>query len=227
MVQSSSDTPNTFPLSNGPAGWLPTDSALMTALGDWLCANLPPGHAVMQGQQNNVATPTGPFATMVFTTRQRLGTNWRRYQPDGGSTISQSVLLAAEVQVCGPESGAACAQIQALWRDGAACAWFNQNLPCCAPTHADQPSQKPLLTAEQQYEDAWSVVLFMNVVQSLALPGESALSAHTAVLQADGAPGGMGAGAKPGAEPGVGSPATSATTGAGEQASTSTGAAEG
>ena len=113
---------------------------------------------VLKGNQNRVATPTGPYAILNVITQKRLTTNvdtWDTTIPDpAGIVRQQSIQLEMQVDLYGPASGDWAAIFSTMFRDD----YGVQALaPNCAPLHADEPTRAPLITAESQYLDRWIV----------------------------------------------------------------------
>lgn len=154
----------------------PTESALMTAMGRWLLTALPPGWAIIQGQQNRVSPPDPPFAVMQIVTRTRRATNSHLYT-DETVTIIQPLTLAVQVTLFGAGAGDGVVQLNTAWRDPGAVAFFTEALPDAAPLYGSAPRQHAFTTGEKQYEDTWSLDLYLNVNSSITRPIESATTA--------------------------------------------------
>jgi hypothetical protein len=118
---------------------------------------------VVKGNQNRVATPTGPFAILNIISQKRLRTNvdtWDASIPDpAGMVREQGVKLEMQVDLYGPDSGDWAAIFSTMFRDDYACIALEPN---CQPLHADDPVRAPLVTGEQQYLDRWIVRAYIQ-----------------------------------------------------------------
>lgn len=113
---------------------------------------------VLKGNQNRVATPTGPFVILNIIRQKRIHTNvdtWDTTIPNpSGIVREQAIWLEMQVDLYGPSSGDWAAMFSTLFRDDYACRAL---APTCQPLHADDPMRAPLVLAEQQYVDRWIV----------------------------------------------------------------------
>lgn len=159
--------------SQSTAQLKPTESEVMTALGDWLGTVLPAGWAIVQGQQNRTPPPTPPFAIIQIVTRKRVATNSRQYT-DQSVTITQPLILGVQVMLFGAGAGDGVVQLNTAWRDPDAVDFFRTHLPQAAPMYGSDPRQHAFTTAEKQYEDTWSIDLFLNINTQIIRPVESA-----------------------------------------------------
>ncbi|QCE34689.1 hypothetical protein FAI40_04610 [Acetobacteraceae bacterium] len=160
----------------------PSESEIYQAVGDWISAVLGDGFNVIQGQQNQSPPPLNCFVTMVISNKERLATNGRHYTPDQKMVISDSSLFTIQVACVGKGSGEAISTLKTLWRDLSCCQFFIENLPSCAPVSSDNPVQEVLTTAENQYENRWSVGLRLNVLTEITLNQDSFSEIHLTTL---------------------------------------------
>jgi hypothetical protein len=113
---------------------------------------------VLKGNQNRVASPTGPFAILNIITQKRIRTNvdtWDTTIPDpSGIVREQGIWLEMQVDLYGPDSGDWAAIFSTMFRDDYGCQALAPN---CQPLYADDPTRAPLVTGEQQYLDRWIV----------------------------------------------------------------------
>lgn len=114
---------------------------------------------VVQGYDNRVPMPKGPFVGMSAVLMKRLRTN---VDTIGGalgldpSSISSEQGTEVDVQLdCYSPLAADWANIlTTLLRDNVGCLAL---APVCQPLYADDPIRAPLENGEEQYEDRWIV----------------------------------------------------------------------
>ncbi len=135
-------------------------SAVYTALGNFIVNVLGlTAPFVVQGFDNRVPMPNGPFVGMSAITMKRLRTN---VDTIGGALGNDPSSVAAEqgtqvdVQLdCYSPAAADWANIlTTLLRDNVGCLAL---APTCQPLYADDPIRAPLENGEEQYEDRWIV----------------------------------------------------------------------
>lgn len=118
---------------------------------------------VLKGNQNRVATPTGPFVILNIISQKRIHTNvdtWDTTIPDPAGVVrEQAIKLEMQVDLYGPASGDWAAMFSTLFRDDYACQAL---APTCQPLHADDPMRAPLVMGEQQYIDRWIVRAYLE-----------------------------------------------------------------
>jgi hypothetical protein len=136
-----------------------TDDAIMTALRTFLLGCVPNGVEVFQSQDNRVPMPAAAnFIIMTPSGRERMSTNNDTYliasAPDHMSR-GHSTAMVVQLDIYGP-AGADYAQIIAtLFRDDYACQLMDA--AGIAPLFATDGQQMPLVTAEKQYLDRWTM----------------------------------------------------------------------
>jgi hypothetical protein len=113
---------------------------------------------VLKGNQNQVPTPTGPYAILNIISQKRIHTNvdtWDTTIPDpAGIVREQAIWLEMQIDLYGPASGDWAAIFTTMFRDDYACLALAPN---CQPLHADDPTRAPLVLGEQQYVDRWII----------------------------------------------------------------------
>ena len=86
----------------------------------------------------------------------------------------ESVQMAAQVDVYGPNSGNFAQIISALFRDEYAVSRFAAMSPAISPLYADDPRQLAFSDGEQQYENRWSIDVEMQVDETVTVPQQFA-----------------------------------------------------
>lgn len=154
----------------------PTDDDMYTAIGNAIMAwlGLDAAH-IVQEFNNEVAMPVGPFVGMRFGTRKRLRTNktiWDRTNPAPTAvTKEQGVQIACQLDCYAPNSGDWASILTTLFRDPVGVAALD---PICAPLYCDDGRRAPLTDSEEQYEDRWIVMLYLQYNPVLSTPQDFA-----------------------------------------------------
>jgi hypothetical protein len=154
----------------------PTDSDMYTVLGNaimlWL--GLDAAH-VVQEFNNEVAMPVGPFVGMRFITRKRLDTDlttWDTTNPaPSQQSIEQSVQVTCQIDCYAPNSGDWASILTTLFRSSIG---VRALVPTCAPLYCDDGRRAPLEDSEEQYEDRWIVMLYLQYNPTLSTPQDFA-----------------------------------------------------
>lgn len=153
----------------------PTDSDIMKAIGDWLSQTLlSPSWRIIAGQQNRIAPPTGPFIVMQIISRRALATTQHHYENET-LIISQPYEISLQITAYGAKAGDEISRISTLWRDELTTQWFSQKSTRIAPISNSYPLQHAFTTAEQQYEDTWSITLKAALSMQLTTTSSTAL----------------------------------------------------
>ena len=135
-------------------------SAVYTALGNFIVTVLGlTAPFVVQGFDNRVPMPNGPFVGMSAITMKRLRTNVDTIGGplgDDPSSVSAEQGTQVDIQLdCYSPLAADWANIlTTLLRDNVGCLAL---APTCQPLYADDPIRAPLENGEEQYEDRWIV----------------------------------------------------------------------
>jgi len=147
------------------------DDEVFTALRAFLVAVLPTGTEVFQLQDNGVPTPLGPFVGMNNSSIARLSTNVDLYvdQGSGSKTVLAPSQYTMSVDCYGPDSGKWASLIQSLFRDEYGIGLFPANI---VPLYADNPTQIPLITGEQTYEQRWRLQCVMQTNPTVTITGQ-------------------------------------------------------
>jgi hypothetical protein len=146
------------------------DQNVFNALGTFLQGILPINTPIVQGQDNQVPMPVGPFVCMTNAGQERLGTNQTTFTPGAanpGAKIVMSPKYAMQLDFYGPASQSWAAMTQALFRDEYATDQMPSNIQ---PLYADDPMQMPLIDGEAQYEQRWKVTAYMQYNPQITVP---------------------------------------------------------
>jgi hypothetical protein len=92
----------------------------------------------------------------------------------GTKDTMESVQMAVQVDVYGPNSGNFAQIISALFRDEYAVSLFAALSPAISPLYADDPRQLAFSDGEKQYENRWSIDLEMQVDETVTVPQQFA-----------------------------------------------------
>ena len=162
----------------------PDDGQVYGALRNWLLGVLPANMQVVQAQQNRVAPPPLPFASLLLLERERLATNSWTYTATTRE-VCEPVRLGMQLGLFGPGAGAGAQAVAALWRDPLAAAFF-AGLPfSLAPLDVDAPTRSGFWEGEHQYEEHWSMTLHMQVTFQLSIAQDFATTLSVTALSAD------------------------------------------
>ncbi|MFT8482708.1 MAG: hypothetical protein ABF689_06825 [Gluconobacter cerinus] len=181
MVQTCGDPTD---LASSAITYAPTDSALYTALGNYLKTVLPDPFRMRQGQQNRTASPIGPYCVMQLITTRLLATNGWSYT-DTSRVVTEMREVTVQVDAFGTGAGDALKQVCGLWRDFYTTDWLRANAPILSPLTAAEPRQLAFVNGERQYEDAWSVDLKMQVNYQRTIPQQFASELHVKTYEVD------------------------------------------
>lgn len=148
-----------------------TESNILTALGNFLVGALPAGVTIVRGQDNQVVEPLDDFVVMTPMLRNRLATNvdsWLYVAAPTTLAHLQSVQVTVQIDVYGPNSGDYSQIVSTLLRDAYACDVFEASGFDIQPLYAGDPTQRPFINGEGQYENRWGVdaVLQANPIVS-------------------------------------------------------------
>jgi hypothetical protein len=132
-------------------------TALRALLQGIVGGNPPP--QVIIGLGNRVPMPNAPFIAITTIGTARLDTNVDT-DTDGypllpGTTSSeQATRMDLQFDFYGPQSNSWATMVSTLFRDDYS---FEILAPVCAPFYADDPIMVPLISAENQYLQRWTV----------------------------------------------------------------------
>ncbi|HWE98825.1 MAG TPA: hypothetical protein VG248_03425 [Caulobacteraceae bacterium] len=167
-----------------------TDTAAITALGDWLVSILPGGTPVFRGQDNRVPEPAqSNFVVMTPIGRARLAVSADTWDPTATAptalNVTTSTGLDVQVDVHGPASADYVQIIIALFSDQNAYEAIAVAVPGLAPLTASDPLQLPFRNAEDEYEDRWTTKLTLQGDIVLTPPQDFANVLAVALEQTD------------------------------------------
>ncbi len=138
----------------------PTQDQVYQALETFLTGILPTGTPVIRGLPNRAAMPTpAGFVLMQALFEERLRMPIDTFVTGGNSapttaTVEQGIELTVQIDCYGPHSGTWASTVSTLFEDAYG---FNALGPNCEPLYANQARMMPLVDAEQQYEERWSL----------------------------------------------------------------------
>lgn len=128
-----------------------------------------PDVEVVQGLNNGVPMPQQGFISMTTLSRRALSSNHHDYNEQEYS-ISRHLEYAVQLDCYGEQSSDWVALLSTLLVDDFACTVFPANIQ---PLYCDDAKQLALVSAEQQYEQRWVLVLYMQFNQTLSRPNDS------------------------------------------------------
>jgi hypothetical protein len=127
---------------------------------------------VVQGQPNRVPMPNVPFMLMQGMVAGRSSTNLHQYNPTivqpvgkyGTASTMQKTRVKMQVDFYGPQSENWATAVSTLFRDEYGCTVLaaGVNPPLCQPLYSDEPFQGALVNGEEQYEDRWTLVAYVQ-----------------------------------------------------------------
>lgn len=138
---------------------------------------------VVQGQSNRTPMPNNPFILMQGQVTGRLGTNI-----DTWDTVNQTQATEQKTQVkmqldCyGPDSNAWATILSTLLRDQLGCEALK---PTCQPLFTDAPFQGALIDGEEQYEERWTVIAYVQYNPVTTFAQQSATAVQVSVINVD------------------------------------------
>lgn len=121
---------------------------------------------------------------MQIVTTRLLATNGWSYT-DSARVVTELREVTFQVNTFGAGAGDAVKQAAALWRDFYTTDWCRANAAPFSPLVAMEPRQSPFSNAENQYEDAWSVDLRMQVNYQRIIPQQFASEVVVTTIEAD------------------------------------------
>ncbi|WP_139024887.1 hypothetical protein [Bradyrhizobium sp. STM 3843] len=104
----------------------------------------------------------------------------------GTKETMESVQLAIQVDVYGPNSGNFAQIMSTLFRDEYGVSLFAALSPAISPLYADAPRQLALSDGEQQYENRWLVDVELQVDETVIVPQQFADTLKVNVVSAAG-----------------------------------------
>jgi len=128
--------------------------------------NVAPGTVVQ-----SLGSGTGGIGTYSVSPAQEVASE---AVAAGTKETIESVQLAAQVDVYGPNSGNFAQIVSTLFRDEYAVSLFAALSPAISPLYADDPRQLAFSDGEQQYENRWSIDVEMQVDETVIVPQQFA-----------------------------------------------------
>lgn len=160
----------------------PVSDDLFVAVRAFLLALFPSGVEVVQGIQNGVPMPLGPFICMTAKAQARLATNHSSYSVDLQRQVKMPTEYSIQLDCYGPTSSDMATTIKAFWRDQFGC---DMLAAVGAPLYATEPVQMPLVNGEQQYEARWMTIALLQFNPVLTVPQESAIALAVDLVSVD------------------------------------------
>jgi len=168
-----------------------TESQVLTVLRSYLLSILS-SVSVVRGQNNRVSMPTGDFVVMTPMLRARLATNVDSYTtasfPAPTTTQAmQATEITVQLDIFGPSAGNNAQILTTLFRDDNACAFFAASGYPIAPLYADDARQMQFIDGENQYENRYSVDVYLQANIALTVPQQFANVVKVGIINVDAA----------------------------------------
>lgn len=157
-------------------GQTPTEAQIYSSVGLWLRQVLLTGTVILEGQENFTPSPIGPYVVMEIVSRQRLATNSWSYA-NGERSLVEPVRMGMQINLFGRTAGENVGRIQQLWRDFYTTDALRALGGYISPIDTSEPSQAPLVNAEANYEDQWTIDLRFQVNLTTVIHQDFASSA--------------------------------------------------
>jgi hypothetical protein len=139
--------------------------------------------AVVQGQANRVSMPDSPFILMQGMVTGRLGTNIDTWDTvNQTQATEQKTKVKMQLDCYGPDSNAWATILSTLLRDQLGCAALK---PTCQPLFTDPPFQGALIDGEEQYEERWTVMAYVQYNPVTTFAQQSATAVQVSVINVD------------------------------------------
>lgn len=140
-----------------------------------LLQGLFPDVEIVQGLQNRVAMPTGPFINMTALRQARIATNETTYNGVDEKTLTNFKRFDVQIDFYGPDMADAANTFETVFRDEYA---VDKMGPLVTPLYCSDAMQAPLTNEEKQYEQRWIVTASVEFNPDVALPQDSMTAAH-------------------------------------------------
>lgn len=161
-----------------------SESDVLAALRAFLLPLVPSTWEVIRGLQNRVAPPAGSYVLMTPIGRERLSTN-RRLSAPFSVQILQATRMTVQVDVRGESADDVAYAIATLFRDTYGVAALKASGLPIAPLYTTSPKQIPLVTAEKQYQDRWSLDVDVQVNAILTVTQQTAETVLVGIHEID------------------------------------------
>lgn len=160
----------------------PPLSDVYASLREFLIAFVvPTGTEVIRGQDNRVSQPVAGHVVMQNVTMQKLSTNVHLYA-DPMVTIQAFTLLRMQMDFYGANAAEWAQAASTLLRDAIGCMAL---APACQPLHADDATQSPLITGEQQYLNRYTLEAYIQWNPVVTLPQQFADTLSALLVNVD------------------------------------------
>jgi hypothetical protein len=126
-------------------------------------------------------TGTGGLGTYAVVPAQEAASE---SMAAGRRLATESVQMAIQVDVYGPNSGNFVQSLSAMFRDGLAVDHLAAISPVISPLYADEPRQLAFSDGEQQYENRWSIDVELQIDQTITVPQQFADTLKVNVVNA-------------------------------------------
>lgn len=167
-----------------------TETDIFTALRAYLLSVLPDGVEILRSQANQAPEPASPdFVMMTPTWRVRLGTNVDTWDTTNDAPATLQLMQATEIRiqldVYGPASADNAHLITTTFRDEFAVDAFAASGFDVTPLYHTEPSQKPFINGEAQYENRWVLDVVLQANPVVTVPQDFANKITPALFPAD------------------------------------------
>lgn len=160
----------------------PVSDDLFVVVRAFLLSLFPSGVEVVQGLQNGVPMPAGPFICMTAKEQTRLATNHTVQLVTQERAVKMPTQYSIQLDCYGPNSSDQATTIKALWRDFYGC---DMLASVGAPLYASEPVQMPLVNGEQQYEQRWMTIALLQFNPVVTVPQQSAIALAVELVSVD------------------------------------------
>lgn len=143
---------------------------------------------VIQGRQNGVPMPTGPFITMTQTGQKGLSTFDASYNPGTGQeAVNMAFDTVIQCDCYGAGAGDMATAISTMFASEQGCSFFDAyvaeaGLSAIEPLYADDPISMAFTNEENQYEQRYLVKVHINVTNAVTLPMQFMASASVGTV---------------------------------------------
>lgn len=162
-----------------------TESALLLALRAFLIGIY--AGEVIKSQDNRVPMPTGSFCTMTPLFLTGLSTYRPTYTDPGSNPGTQAIERGTQWRVqldfYGDDAADSAAIVAQLVRTPYACEQLAAS--GMQPLYASEPKQNPLINAEQQYNNRWTVDFFAQFNPVVQVPQDFAAALQIDLVEID------------------------------------------
>lgn len=168
-----------------------TERTILSLVRLWLLGILEGPPTVVQGLDNRVPVPKGPFICLTTVGKTRLATNERvyhRYQVET-DTDQLNTLMRTEqeiqVDIYGTDSADRAEIIAILWRDFQACEFFPALNAEVQALYCSEPQLMPITNSEAQWESRWMITLHLQYNPTVSVPQEYADAANVTLVNVE------------------------------------------